>query len=105
MSNSDDRSDPAELPIVWGLFTKLEMAPMGELEEVWDYARAAEDQIGFEGMDRGWHLVAFHLRRVLLEHAQGCDCGSDEWLQREQVRLAEWAKNEPNDPFEQEQAR
>lgn len=34
MTENEDRSDPAELPITWGLFIKLEMAPEGELEDV-----------------------------------------------------------------------
>ena len=98
----EDRSDPAELPVTWGLFVKLEMAPMGELEDVWDYAEAAEAEIGIDGLHRGWHLVAAWLRQALQEHAQACDCGSDSWLQREQAKVAEWAAQQPDDPFEGE---
>jgi hypothetical protein len=90
---TEDRSDPAELPITWGLFTNLEMAPEGELEDAWEFARAADGEIGMDGLHRGWHLVAALLRKYLQDHAAklGCDCGSEEWLRREQVVNAQWA--------------
>jgi hypothetical protein len=102
VTENEDRSDPAELPITWGLFVKLEMAPDGELEDVWEYHADAEDAIGEDGLLRGWALVATVLRRYLQDHAAklGCDCGSDEWLEREQVYNAEWAEDQPDDPFE-----
>jgi hypothetical protein len=101
-NDDDDKSDPAELPITWGLFVKLQMAPEGELEDVWDYNTAAEAEIGVDGLMRGWDLVACVLLKYLRDHAAklGCDCGSDEWLQREQVYNAQWAEQRPDDPFE-----
>lgn len=86
-----DRSDPAELPITWALFVKLQEAPMGELEDVWAFEEAAEEQIGVDGLMRGWDLVACYLLARLREHAVhlGCDCGSDEWLRRVQIQVAE----------------
>jgi hypothetical protein len=93
-----ETDDPAELPITWALFTKLEMAPMGELEDAWDYYDAAVEQVGEDGLLRGWALVAAVLRKSLQDHAAevGCDCGSDAWLAREQIFNAHWAEGHPD---------
>jgi hypothetical protein len=45
------------------------------------------EEFGEDEIISGLMLVATRLRQALLDHAQGCDCGSDQWL--EQVRLAE----------------
>jgi hypothetical protein len=94
MTETEDPSDPSELPITWGLFIKLETAPMGELEDAWAFEEAAEAEIGVDGLLRGWALVAAVLRKHLQDHAEkmGCDCGSEDWLQREQIFNAEWAE-------------
>jgi hypothetical protein len=77
----------------WGLFRSLETACEGAGlpdETVNALYEAALDEIGGEGLDRGWHLVAARLRQVILEHAQqvGCNCGSLEWMEREQFHHA-----------------
>ena len=86
-----DRADPAEFPITWGLFIKLQEAPEGQLEDVWKFFDAAVEEIGEDGLLRGWDLVAAYLLARLREHASelGCDCGSDDWLARVQVHVAE----------------
>jgi hypothetical protein len=83
-----DKSDPGEFPITLGLFIKLMEAPEGQLEDVWKFHEAAEDEIGTDGLLRGWDLVACFLLASLREHANDCDCGSLEWLKREQLRAA-----------------
>jgi len=80
--------------VTWGLFRALETACEGKgLPDptVDDLYEQALDEIGGDGLDRGWHLVATLLRQVILEHAAavGCDCGSLEWLEREQFHHAE----------------
>lgn len=93
MTEDEDRADPAELPITWGLFVKLQTAPMGKLEGVWAFEEAAEAEIGVDGLLRGWDLVAAYLCRSLREHAEqlGCDCGTDDWLKRVQIETAKWS--------------
>jgi hypothetical protein len=95
----EDYSDPAELPIVWGLFRALETACEGDGlpdSTVASLGEAAEAQLGVDGLLRGWALTAAVLRARLQEHAArvGCSCGSDEWLLREQIYNAEWAAGE-----------
>lgn len=67
---------------------------MGDYEAVREFYEAAVAEIGDDGLMRGWHLVAAKLRDRLQEHAQACECGSDEWLEREQVSNAAWAVGE-----------
>jgi hypothetical protein len=74
----------------WGLFRSLESACEGAGlpdETVNGLYQAALTEIGGEGLDLGWHLVAAWLRQVILEHASetGCECGSLAWLEREQL--------------------
>lgn len=89
-----DHIDPAELPITWGLFVALEMAPMGDYEAVREFYDAAIAELGEEGLLRGWHLVAVALRKALQEHASQCACGSDQWLEGQQVVNAAWAEGD-----------
>jgi hypothetical protein len=89
MTETEDRSDPAEFPITLGLFIKLMEAPEGDLDDVWEFGKAADEAIGVDGLLRGWDLVACFLLAALRHHANGCDCGSVEWLKREQLRAAE----------------
>jgi hypothetical protein len=79
--------------VVLGLFRALETACEGTgLPDpvVDDLYEDAIKQIGGEGLDSGWALVAARLRQALLEHAAevGCDCGSLAWLEREQLHYA-----------------
>jgi hypothetical protein len=78
--------------VTWGLFRALETADDALPDPVVDdlYADAIE-QIGGDGLDSGWALVAARLRQALLDHAEtlGCDCGSLAWLEREQLHYAE----------------
>jgi hypothetical protein len=48
---------------------------------------AALAELDGQELDSGWALVAARLRMALLDHAQelGCDCGSLQWLEREQL--------------------
>jgi hypothetical protein len=52
---------------------------------------AALAELDGQDFDSGWALVAARLRQALLDHASriGCDCGSLEWLEREQLHYAE----------------
>jgi hypothetical protein len=76
--------------IVLGLFRALEAACEGDglpdptVDSLYE---AAVEEIGPEGLDSGWALVAAKLRKVILDHAGeiGCDCGSLAWLEREQL--------------------
>jgi hypothetical protein len=86
--------------VTWGVFRALESACEGDGlpdSTVDALDRAAEDEIGVEGLIAGWSLVATKLRRALLEHAAkvGCSCGSLEWLEAEQLRHA--ALDDPED--------
>lgn len=79
--------------VVLGLFRALEAAceadglPDPTVDGLYEAALA---QIGGEGLDSGWALVAARLRQVILDHAGevGCDCGSLAWLEREQLHYA-----------------
>jgi hypothetical protein len=88
-------TDTDPTAIVWALFTKLEGVegagrdlPDPEVDAFFD---AAEAEIGYDGLMGGWAIVAALLRKRLIEHAEqvGCDCGSDDWLTREQFRLSQ----------------
>jgi hypothetical protein len=76
--------------ITWGLFRALEATcEHGELPDptVDELFEAAEGEIGVDGLLSGWGLVAARLRQALVEHAEtvGCDCGSEGWMEREQL--------------------
>jgi hypothetical protein len=65
----------------WALFCALEAG---------NYPLANEIQAEFDRtLHAGWPLVAAALRFSLLEHANGCDCGSDEWLERQRLESLE----------------
>jgi hypothetical protein len=83
-------SDLDPFLIVWGLFRALESAEDLPDPTVNDLLDQAEDEIGVQGLYSGWALVAARLRDVLLVHAQevGCDCGSLQWLEQEQLHYA-----------------
>jgi hypothetical protein len=88
-----ERDEPDPFLVTLGLFRALEAACDGKgLPDpvVDDLLEAAIDEIGGEGLDAGWHLVAARLRQALLDHASevGCDCGSLAWLEREQLGRA-----------------
>jgi hypothetical protein len=78
--------------VVLGLFRALEAADDALPDPVVDdlYEDAIKEIDG-QGMDSGWALVAARLRQVLVEHAEtlGCDCGSLDWLEREQLHYAQ----------------
>jgi hypothetical protein len=83
-------SDADPFLVTWGLFRALEAAETLPDPTVDELLEAAEDEIGTDGLLSGWALVAALLRHHLLRHADqlGCDCGSPEWLEREQLHLA-----------------
>jgi hypothetical protein len=76
---------PDEYLVVMGLFRALERAEELPDPIVDGLYEAALTEIGGEGLDSGWALVAARLRQALLEHSSevGCDCGSLERLERE----------------------
>ena len=79
--------------VTWGLFRALETALDGDGlpdRTVDDLYEAALEEIGCGGLHEGWHLVATQLRQSLIHHAEelGCDCGSLQWLEREQLGRA-----------------
>jgi hypothetical protein len=90
---------PDEFSITWSLFAELEQVEEDGRDlpdpEVDALVAGAESTIGTEGLLSGWALVAAWLRARLIEHAQtvGCDCGSQNWLRREQIRHADEGKN------------
>jgi hypothetical protein len=90
---TDADIDP--VAIVWGLFVHLERTAEQDKDfpdsEVDAFFEGAESEIGTDGLLSGWAIVAALLRKRLIEHAEqvGCDCGSDEWLTREQFRLSQ----------------
>jgi hypothetical protein len=77
--------------VVLGLFRALEAAgddlPDPAVDALYEAALAELDGQEF---DSGWALVAARLRQVILDHAEtlGCDCGSLDWLEREQLHYA-----------------
>jgi hypothetical protein len=83
-----DPVDDHYTPVVWALFTKREAAETLPDPEVEAFFEAAEAQIGVDGLLSGWGIVAARLRQMILGHATACDCGSLEWMQREQLHLA-----------------
>ncbi len=68
----------------WSLFVGLERADgtSADIREEYDPAFLLT----------GMGVVATRLRQALLEHAKrvGCDCGSDEWLERERLHNVTW---------------
>jgi len=93
-----EKNPPAEMSdtdflVVLGLFRPLEAACEGDglpdptVDGLYEATLA---QIGGEGLDSGWALVAARLRQVILDHSGevGCDCGSLAWLEREQLHYA-----------------
>jgi hypothetical protein len=82
-------ADP--VAVTWGLFCKLEAAETLPDPEVEAFFEAAESEIGTDGLLSGWTIVAALLRKRLIKHAEtlGCECGSAEWLNSEQFRLAD----------------
>jgi hypothetical protein len=78
--------------VTWGLFRKLEEAEEAGRDlpdpEVDVFYEAAEAEIGVDGLLSGWAIVAALLRKYLLDHATGCDCGTVAWLGREQFHHA-----------------
>jgi hypothetical protein len=68
---------------VWSLFIAIDHGDQDTIDaivEEYDNATLLE----------GWDVVAKRLRMALQEHATslGCDCGSDEWLERERLRIS-----------------
>ena len=88
-------SDPDPTAVVWGLFVLLETTAEQDKDlpdpEVDAFLEAAEAEIGPDGLMSGWAIVAAILRKHLIDHAEtlGCECGSAEWLNSEQLRLAD----------------
>jgi len=61
-------------------FRAVEFTPMDD-----EHNKLAGDLVSEYGEEEimvGLALVAALLRNALLEHANGCDCGSDAWLDR-----------------------
>lgn len=68
---------------VWSLFIAIDhddQDTIAAILEEYDHAALLE----------GWDVVAKRLRQALQDHAEtlGCDCGSDEWLERERLRIS-----------------
>jgi hypothetical protein len=90
---TDTDTDPTA--IVWGLFVLLERIAESDRDlpdpEVDAFLEAAESEVGTDGLLSGWAIVAAVIRKQLLDHADkvGCDCGSDQWLERELLRARE----------------
>ena len=86
-------TDTDPTAIVWGLFVLLETIADQDRDlpdpEVDAFLEAAEAEIGPDGLLSGWAVAAI-LRKHLIDHAEkvGCDCGSPEWLEREQLHPA-----------------
>jgi hypothetical protein len=86
-------TDPTAM--TWGLFVLLETTAEQDKDlpdpEVDAFLEAAESEIGVDGLLSGWAIVSAILRKHLIDHANtlGCDCGSHEWLNSEQLRLAD----------------
>lgn len=83
-------SDADPFLISWGLFRALEAAETLPDPTVDSLLEGAEAEIGTDGLLSGWAITAAYLRHKLIEHAEtlGCECGSVEWLEREQIHLA-----------------
>jgi len=61
-------------------FRAVEFTPMDD-----EHNKLASDLVSEYGEEEimvGLALVAALMRNALLEHANGCDCGSDAWLDR-----------------------
>jgi len=86
-------TDTDPVAVVWGLFALLETVAEQDKDlpdpQVDAFLEAAEAEVGTDGLLSGWAIVAAILRKHL-DHAEtlGCDCGSPEWLAREQFHLA-----------------
>ena len=61
-------------------FRAVETDPM--TPEANETAGMLVDEYGEEEIMAGLALVAAFMRNALREHANGCDCGSDAWLDR-----------------------
>jgi hypothetical protein len=61
-------------------FRLVETDPM--TDEANETAGMLVDEYGEEEIMAGLALVAAFIRDALREHANGCDCGSDAWLDR-----------------------
>jgi hypothetical protein len=85
-----DVNDATPFLVTWSLFRALEAADDLPDPVVDDLYENAIEQIGGDGLDSGWALVAARLRQALQDHAErvGCNCGSLEWLEAEQLRQA-----------------
>jgi hypothetical protein len=61
-------------------FRALEYTPMDDEHN--EIADMLVDEYGPDEILRGLALVAAFMRDAIREHANGCDCGSDAWLDR-----------------------
>ena len=75
-SGEDDAGYRAAL----SFFVAVEHVPMDDAHN--DIADALVREFGEDEILRGLALVAAVLRDALRKHANGCECGSDAWLER-----------------------
>jgi hypothetical protein len=61
-------------------FRAVEYSPMDDEHN--EIADMLVDEYGPDEILRGLALVAAFMRDAIREHANGCDCGSDAWLDR-----------------------
>jgi hypothetical protein len=85
--------------VAWAMFAAQETERIEMADELWE---------GFEGDDadlvRSMSLVAAILRKELVNHASqvDCDCGSDEWLEKELLRARAYEADHDEDEDEDE---
>jgi hypothetical protein len=88
---SERKTDPLDTPLeeimrdegysaALSFFRAVETDPM--TDEANDIADMLVDEYGPDEILRGLAIVAAVMRKALRDHANGCDCGSDAWLDR-----------------------
>lgn len=65
----------------WSLFIACE-------HDEFELAGEILEEFG-QSIHAGWPILAAILRKSLLEHANDCDCGSDDWLERQRLQSLE----------------
>jgi len=80
-------ADP--VAVTWGLFSKLEAAETPPDPEVEASLRGRRVRDRCRRAAFGCSIVAALLRKRLIEQAEACGCGFDEWLRSGLLRLAD----------------
>lgn len=83
MADTPEEIDYQGYRAALAFFIAVEHDPMDDEHN--DIADALVREFGEDEILRGLALVAAVLRESLLEHANGCDCGSDAWLERHRL--------------------